>query len=258
VNSLIGTIAYGPIKSRRLGNSMGVNLLPPGQKICSFNCPYCECGWTNIGKSRREQSELAWCEPAEIERQMRLALGRCVEEGFPIHHVTMAGNGEPTMHPRFDEAVAAIQRARDATFPNAKVVVLTNATLLDSPMVVATLNRLDERYVKIDGGTNETIKLVDLPLFEFDIREVANKIRAKLRDNVVQSMFVEGRFTNASDEEVAEWIERVREANPKSVQLYSLDRKAPDKTLRRVPKARLEEIARRLREETGIEGHVFA
>jgi wyosine [tRNA(Phe)-imidazoG37] synthetase (radical SAM superfamily) len=258
VSGLIETIAYGPIKSRRLGNSMGVNLLPPGLKICSFNCPYCECGWTNIGKSRREQSELPWPEPEQIEGEMRSALERCVRENFPIHHITMAGNGEPSMHPRFGEAVEAIKRARDATFPNAKVVILTNAAHLDDPEKVRVLNSLDERMVKIDGGSNETIKKINLPLFDFDIRQVVANVRAKLQDNIVQSMFAGGRFTNAMDEEVGQWIELVRLAAPKYVQIYSLDRKAPDKTLEKVPRARLDEIAQRLRRETGIETLVFA
>jgi wyosine [tRNA(Phe)-imidazoG37] synthetase (radical SAM superfamily) len=258
VNSLIETVAYGPIKSRRLGNSMGVNLLPPGLKICSFNCPYCECGWTNIGKSRREQSELPWPAPEHIEEQMRKALQRCVDQDFPIHHVTMAGNGEPSMHPRFGEAVEAIKRARDATFPDAKVVILTNAAHLDDPEKVRVLNSLDERMVKIDGGSDEIIKKINLPLFDFSIERVVDQVREKLIDNIVQSMFVRGRFANDTDEEVAKWIELVRRATPKRVQLYSLDRKAPDKTLERTPPERLQEIAQRLRDETGIEAHAFS
>lgn len=256
VNSLIPSVAYGPIASRRLGNSLGVNLLPADLKICSFNCPYCECGWTNVGRSRRDLDSLPWPTPARVEHEVREALQRCLDQQFPIHYITMAGNGEPTMHPQFDEAVAAIRRVRDQLFPQAKVAVLSNAMHLDSEMVRRTLDTLDERMMKLDGGTEEMIKLIDHPLFPFEIERVVANI-ASLRDCVVQSMFVAGRFTNATEAELEAWMAHIARIRPKYVQIYSIERRPPDATLQPVPKDRLREIAARLLDVTGIEGRVY-
>jgi len=256
VNGLLGSVAYGPIRSRRLGNSLGINLLPANRKICSFNCPYCECGWTEIGASKRNLESLPWPTPQAVADEMRAALERCNAEHFPIAFMTMAGNGEPTMHPQFPEVIDKLIQVRDTVSPKTKLAVLSNATTLDRPEIVDALNRLDERMMKIDGGTPETIKQIDLPLVPFSIDEAVSKF-ARLKDVVVQTMFLGGRIDNTTDDEVAAWIELVRRANPKYVQIYTLDRPAPDATLKPVSKSKLDDIAARLQRETGIEGRVF-
>lgn len=256
VSSLIPTIAYGPIASRRLGHSMGVNLLPPGVKVCSFNCPYCECGWTDVTATRRRFEDLAWPAPEAVAEELECALRRCRDGGFEIAYVTLAGNGEPTLHPRFPECVEAVRAARDATFPSARVAVLSNATTLDDDAIVAALNRLDDRIMKVDAGHDEMIRLMNVPLCAFSIRHAVERFAA-LRDCIVQSMFVGGRFSNSGPAEVDAWIALVARARPRHAQLYTLERHAPDATLAPVGRERLDAIGAELTRRTGIEARVF-
>jgi len=256
VNDLIPSVVYGPIASRRLGNSLGVNLLPPDLKICSFNCPYCECGWTNLTKTRRTMAELPWPPPAQVEAEVGEGLRRCVEQSFPIHHITMAGNGEPTMHPAFDVCVEGLRRVRDIHFPEAKVAVLSNAMHIGDPHVRRGLDLLDERIMKLDGGTDETIRQVDMPVFPYHVEEIVAGI-ASLRDCVVQTMFVDGRFTNTGPAEVEAWMAHIGRIRPKYVQIYTIERKTPDPTMRKVPRATLDAIAVQMTAATGVEARVF-
>ncbi len=249
-------ILYGPIPSRRLGLSLGINFLPYGNKTCSWDCLYCQCGWTG------KEGSPAAADPARFPTVAELSAA--FEEGFPAlakagqspDTLTLSGNGEPTLHPRFGEAVDALIRSRDRHLPKAKISILSNAERAAEPEVRAALMRLDARCMKLDAGDAATTERLDRPLTPFDLdRHVA--ALAALRPVLIQSFFVAGALDNTGPGLVAPWLDCLGKIAPEEVHLYSLDRVPPAKGLQAVPKAVLEGIAGRVRAR-GIPARVFA
>ena len=245
-------VLYGPIPSRRLGLSLGINLLPYGGKTCSWDCLYCQCGWT-----AKDGDPLG--DPARYPTVDELA--DAFEEGFPAlvregrmpDTLTLSGNGEPTLHPDFPGAVDALIRARDRHLPEAKISILSNAERAAEPAVRAALMRLDVRCMKLDPGDAFAI---DRPLTPFDLARHVEALRA-LRPLTVQAFFVSGAVDNTGAGAVGPWLDGLERVGPEEVHLYSLDRVPPAKGLTAVPKARLEDIAV-LAVKRGIPARVFA
>ncbi len=239
-------ILYGPIPTRRTGLSLGVNLLPPGVKLCSFNCVYCQCGWSTTRPADAGPKGLAY--PA-IDR-----IAARTEEGFRDlaarnvfpDTITLSGNGEPTLHPDFDRAVEAILAARDRHLPKARANVLSNGTELHRPGVVRGLNRLDERHLKLDAGDAATQRRIDIPLVDFDLDAYVARLR-ELKDVVLQAFFCRGTVDNTGEAAVAAWLARVEAVRPLRVDLMSLDRIPAAEGLARAPQEILEAIADRVR-----------
>lgn len=252
-------IVYGPVDSRRYGRSLGVNPLPADVKYCNFDCGYCQLGWTDPERMRT----VPFPTPEEVGRALAGALEAMRARGETLDHVCIAGNGEPTLHPRFDEVVERVLEARDAHFPGVRVSVLTNATTAHAPRVRAALLRIDEAVLKIDGGTPGTIARVDLPLggarggeSPLDLDRIVEAV-GEIPNATVQTMFVRGPVDNTTEAEIAAWIQLLRRCRPASVQIYSLDREAADPRLRPVPLAELEAIADRARRETGLDVQAY-
>ncbi|MBB6099999.1 wyosine [tRNA(Phe)-imidazoG37] synthetase (radical SAM superfamily) [Deinobacterium chartae] len=244
-----GTI-YGPVRSRRLGLSLGVNLLPPGCKVCTYDCPYCECGFTRGGLKTEASQTLP--EREEVLRDLEAILR---EE--PVDAITFAGNGEPTLHPDLEEILAGTVRLRDALAPRARLVMLTNGIKLrDRQVRDRVLHYLDEVEVKLDAGTEETFAQVARPTVPFDLAEL-EALLVELGDRVVvQSCLFTGRTSNVSEADLS-GIERIlTRARPRRVELYSIDRAPADEALEPVSKAFLEAFAGRLRAQ-GLEAVTY-
>lgn len=226
----------GPIHSRRLGISLGVNLLPKDAKVCSFDCLYCECGWNKDHKGGRFPDADAVMEELEAKLKEEVAEGRSIDV------ITFAGNGEPTLHPDFDKVIDRTIELRDQYYPNAKVSVLSNATRMTDPKVHAALLKVDNNILKIDGAFDETIHLIDQPNDKnYSVRYIVEGMKSFKGQLIVQTMFVRGMHEgkvvdNTTPEEVSAWCDLMREIRPHQIMVYSLDRPTPEPNLVKVSK----------------------
>jgi wyosine [tRNA(Phe)-imidazoG37] synthetase (radical SAM superfamily) len=249
-------VTYGPVKSRRLGASLGVNILPFGVKVCSFNCNYCQCGWTTDTVDPAALEKYRFPTAREVGEGLRTTLQELRTRGETLDCITLAGNGEPTLHPDFLAVVKEILSVRDEVLPGVRVDILSNAAHLDRPAVVEGLNLLDARYMKLDAGSEEQFLNMNSPVTEVGIWDVVRQL-PKLKDFTIQAMFTHGRRDNTDVKSVLDWINTIRRVKPKAVQIYSVDRYPADKKITKVDRALLEEIAGALTEQTGIPAEVF-
>jgi wyosine [tRNA(Phe)-imidazoG37] synthetase (radical SAM superfamily) len=249
-------VTYGPVKSRRLGSSLGVNILPFGVKVCSFNCNYCQCGWTTDLVDDRSLAKYRFPGVDEVASGLRAALKGLNSRGERLDCITLAGNGEPTLHPDFAGVVRGILAVRDEEMPGVRCDILSNAAHLDRPGVIEGLNLLDERFLKLDAGTEEQFLGMNSPVTEVGIWDVLQGMK-KVDGFVIQAMFTRGRRDNTTAKAVADWIAAVARAKPKAVQIYSVDRYPADVKILPVDRATLDEIAAALTRDTGIPAEVF-
>lgn len=254
--SLADGVTYGPVASRRLGASLGINILPFGVKVCSFNCNYCQCGWTTDLVDDATLAKLRFPSADEVGEALRARLLELKAEGRALDCMTLAGNGEPTLHPDFSRTVRAILAARDEVMPGVRTDILSNAAHLDRPDVVEGLNLLDERYMKLDAGTDEQFLNMNSPVTEVGLWDVMKGL-PKLKDFVIQAMFTHGRRDNTDERSVIAWIAAVKRVKPKAVQIYSVDRYPADKKILPVERELLDEVAQALTAQTGIPAEVF-
>lgn len=239
---------FGPVSSRRLGVSLGVNLLPADGKLCTFDCIYCECGFNKEGRTKTAlptRAEVA----AALEEQFR----QMQRDHQAPDVITFAGNGEPTMHPQFPGIIDDTLALRDRYFPKAKVSVLSNATYSHRPAVREALMRIDNNILKLDTVDTEFIRLVDRPVRRYDIEEIIQTL-CRFKGKVqVQTMFLCGEhdghtFDNTGEAYVTPWIEALRRIRPQCVYIYTVDRETPAKGLRKAPPTVLDAIALRVKE----------
>lgn len=249
-------ITYGPIKSRRLGVSLGINLLGSGEKICSYDCPYCELGFTKL-KMAQMKKEAKFPTLQEVEAALRNQILELTKQEVKLDSLSIVGNGEPTLYPQFPEAVALIIKVRDELCPETRVGILTNGSTLNDPKTVKGLNLLDDRMVKLDAGNDDMLKRIDGPLVRMSIAKLIQGTR-KLKDVILQSFFVQGVIDNTTNSEVDDWIEVVGMIKPKLVHIYGLDRVPPLAGLKQAPPQKLKEISERLQKRTLIKGLVFS
>ncbi len=240
---------FGPIKSRRLGVSLGVNLMPNDGKICSFDCLYCEAGFNAQGQGTsgvpgREQ----------VKKALRKRLMAMQQAGEPLDVITFSGNGEPTLHPDFKHIVSDVINLRNQFYPEAKVSVLTNSTLVGRPNVAEALKMVDNNIVKLDSAMPATFRALNRPVSKNvlpagvveDLKQFAGKC-------VVQTLFVRGShegvtIDNTTDEEISALIYAYSQIEPREVMIYSIDRKTPAENLEKISAEELESIAARMRE----------
>ena len=249
-------VTYGPVQSRRLGASLGVNILPFGVKVCSFNCNYCQCGWTTDTVDPAALAKYHFPTAREVGDGLRTTLVELKAKGQKLDCITLAGNGEPTLHPDFLVVVKEILSVRDEVLPGVRCDILSNAAHLDRPTVIEGLNLLDARYMKLDAGNEGQFLNMNSPVTEVGIWDVVRHL-PKLKDFVVQAMFTHGRRDNTDEKSVVDWINTVKRVKPLSVQLYSVDRYPADKKITIVDRSLLEEIAQALSAQTGIPAEVF-
>ena len=255
MTSLYDNIIFGPIRSRRLGLSLGVNLLPIDSKLCSFDCIYCECGWNDEHPGKRRFNSRD-----DVREMLDTTLAKMVGEGTPPDVITFAGNGEPTLHPEFEQIINDTIALRDKHCPSAKVSVLSNATQIHRDDVRRALLRVDNNILKLDSAFNETVQLINKPQGAYTVERTVELLKMFNGKLIVQTMFLRGeylgkRVDNTTNEEVEAWLRLVKEIAPKQVMVYSLDRDTPCQTLEKVEKEELRAIAARV-EELGIKCQV--
>lgn len=252
---LFDSIVYGPIRSRRLGVSLGMNLMPTIAKLCTFDCVYCECGWN--------QPVLHPVLPTREQVCEALASRLIALSPNSLDVITFSGNGEPTLHPDFLGIIQDTCALRDAYCPNAKISVLSNSTQLGRKDVVEALRLCDNRILKLDSAIDTTMRLIDKPVNEHQtVEQIAQWLSLFDGDFTLQTCFLRGEYhgqliDNTTPEELSAWYAMVDRLHPKQVMIYVIDRATPLETLSKVPAAEMEAIAAPLQEQ-GIDVIVCA
>ena len=220
---------FGPIHSRRLGSSLGINLLPEKGKICTFDCIYCECGWNKDG---RNDTILPSAE--KVRKTLEIKLQQCKREGVPIDSITFSGDGESTINPEFSQIIDDTIVLRDKYYPNSKITVLSNATMVHKPEVFAALRKVDNPVMKIDAPTNALIEKINHPAPGYDIHRVVEALKQFDGDFILQTMFLKSKdFDSSSPEVLNGWMDIVRILRPRETMVYTIDRPTPEEGLQK-------------------------
>ena len=249
--ALQDSTVYGPIHSRRLGHSLGINPLPVSYKFCDFDCVYCQYSWTPE-KGTGEKIKRA----PQLLQKIQSAFEYHTKIKTHVDCITLAGNGEPTIHPDFLKLVTGLVQLRDQFYPKAKLGVLTDSSQVHRLEIRDALEMLDERYMKLDAGSPELLAKINKPRGDFDFERMVNALRS-MRDIVIQSLFMQGSFDNTQPEDIDHWIETVGFIQAREVQVYTIDRKPADPGLKKVSAKRLHEIAEACQSMTGIRSVVY-
>lgn len=239
---------FGPVHSRRLGISLGINLLPADGKVCTFDCIYCECGFNKDFRARK---------PMPTRQEVYLALQEQLQkmksEGQQPDVLTFAGNGEPTIHPDFPAIIDDTRTLRDRFFPQARISVLSNATRILKPEVFEALKKVDNNILKLDTVDLEYIQRVDRPTGPYDLPALIAQLKAFDGKVIIQTMFMTGSMEgqdvdNTTDYYVEPWLQTIKEIAPAMVMIYTIDRETPDHDLAKATAAQLDRIAEWVRE----------
>jgi wyosine [tRNA(Phe)-imidazoG37] synthetase (radical SAM superfamily) len=249
-------IIYGPVRSRRLGLSLGVNLLPFSYKLCSFNCLYCQYGWTLKPTLNPTYQVNDLPRPEQIAMALQRSLQRILRSRTKLDSITFSGNGEPTLHPDLGEIVAATKILRDKYLPQVKLAILSNSSTVGRKDVREALVKLDLKVMKLDAGSEELVRRLNAPVLPFDLNEIVDGLK-KITGVTLQSLFVQGRVTNADPDSVELWLDKVTEIKPILVQVYTLDRVPADKKIWKVNFATLEWIAAQVHWRAGVPAEVY-
>lgn len=253
---LFHSTIFGPIHSRRLGTSLGVNLSPTDGKVCSFDCLYCEAGYNAQGAGT---SGLPARE--EVRELLEAKLQQLKADNAPLDVITFSGNGEPTLHHHFAEIIDDTIALRDKYFPAVKISVLTNSTRISRPEVAAALRKVDNNILKLDSAFDSTVRLLDRPAPGYSVERTIESLASFGRQGIIQTMFTRGEHRgepvdNTTDAEVDALIDAYRRIAPGEIMIYTIDRPTPETSLQRIPRAELDVIADKIRRATGIEVQV--
>ncbi|HOU01680.1 MAG TPA: radical SAM protein [Bacteroidales bacterium] len=254
---LFDKIIFGPVKSRRLGISLGINLLPSTRKVCNFNCIYCECGWTMSSVVQNE----ALPSRREVYEALEQRLSEMKQKKQAIDVITYAGNGEPTLHPEFPGIIDDSIELRDKYFPEAKIAVLSNSSSIGKPGIREALLKVDSNILKLDSAFELTVKIHNQPRVNFKIGELIENLRQFNGRLIIQTLFVRGKskdriIDNTTPDEIEAWLEALKRIRPSEVMIYTISRDTPlEGQLEKVPLRELRKIANRVNE-LGIETQV--
>jgi wyosine [tRNA(Phe)-imidazoG37] synthetase (radical SAM superfamily) len=242
---LFEEIIFGPVKSRRLGLSLGINLLPAKKKICNFNCIYCECGWTgDIGNAI---SQLPGRQAVLEALERKLSIMK--DENQQPDVITYAGNGEPTLHPEFPGIIDGSLLLRDKCFPESKIAVLSNSTNINNPLIKAALKRVDMNILKLDSAFSSTIKIHNQPGVKVNVEELINDLIGFKGKVIIQTLFLRGIYNgividNTTSREINAWLKAIERIGPMEVMIYTISRDTPKGgQLRKIPVKELRKIA---------------
>lgn len=252
---LFNNVIFGPVWSRRLGESLGINLLPTGIKVCNFNCIYCECGRT---PSETEQSRFPTVE--EVSALLSEKLSELKSNSSYLNSITFAGNGEPTLHPEFDRMVDTVLEIRDRIVPGVSVAVLSNATRIENEGIFNSLFKVDFNILKLDSAIDETLRNINCPTGKYDLDAILDSLQRFHGKLIIQTLFLKGfcngrYIDNTSEKEVNAWVSAIEMIRPQSVMIYSLARDTAIGDLEQVGEHDLNRIAALL-EEKGISTQV--
>lgn len=243
---LFDSIVFGPVRSRRLGVSLGVNLLPTDSKVCSFDCIYCECGWTKAMTSGNLPSR------DQVKRALDKKLAEMQFKGETLDVITFAGNGEPTLHPDFVGIIDDTIAIRRKYFPDARIAVLSNATMIHNAEVIAALKKVDQNILKLDSAFDATIQLLNKPMMRFEVKTLVEQLKKFDGNLTIQTLFVRGNIDNkivdnTTPDEVAAWVGLIGEIMPKEVMVYTIARDTPHQDLTKISVDELNIIAQKVK-----------
>lgn len=241
----------GPIHSRRLGNSLGINLLPLKRKFCTYDCIYCECGWNKD----TIENKVALPTYDDVKQQLEKRINELKAEGVVVDSFTFAGNGEPTLHPDFVRVVDLVVEMRDKHYPNAVITLLTNATQLCKPEIYDALQKLDNPVLKLDAGMEAMRNSINKPTSErYSFEELVENLIRFGSNGIIQTLLLRGTnegkvISNVSEEDFTEYLNLLKKIRPKYVMLYAIDRATPEKDLEKLTVEELEFYAEKIRNE---------
>lgn len=236
---------FGPIRSRRLGSSLGINLLPRQGKLCNFDCIYCECGWNKDG---RDDKRLPTAD--EVRAALEAKLAECRDAGTPIDSITFSGDGEPTLNPFFADIIDLTIELRDIYYPAAQVSVLSNATKVHRDDVFQALRKVDNPILKLDAPNRELAEKINRPACDYWVAQTVQDLKRFEGDFVLQTMFLKSDdFDSSSPEVLNGWMDIVRELRPREIMVYTIDRETPQKGLQKFSEARMRQMVKPLLDE---------
>lgn len=255
---LFSEIVFGPVISRRLGVSLGINLLPTDKKYCTFDCVYCECGWTNK-EDKHKKTVMPSC--AEVMQALTEKFSMLKETNTTPDNITFAGNGEPTIHPDFVSIIDHTLALRDQHFPSAKVSVLSNATQINRPEIKEALLKTDNAILKLDAGTWQQFNRINGKVCPINFSKLIDGLISFNGNCIIQTLFLRGTLNdepidNTSEEEVNAWLGHIQKINPRLVMIYPIDRETPAQGLEKINKTELDAIAARVNA-LGIKTEVY-
>lgn len=247
---LFDDIIFGPVSSRRLGRSLGINLLPDNFKICNFNCIYCECGWTE----NTSFEKLRFHSGKEVYVALETRLAKLVDSGNRPDVITFAGNGEPTIHPDFAAIIGDTIEIRNNIAPGTQIAVLSNATMIHKESVFRALLTIERNILKLDSAIPETILKINQPRGKINLEKLVNRMKAFKGKLIIQTLFLRGKYMgyqvdNTTEEEIKAWIELLKQIAPAEVMIYTFHRETPATCLVRISEEELNSIARKVEKE---------
>ena len=253
---LFDKIVFGPVKSRRLGISLGVNLLPTGCKVCNFNCIYCECGWNDTEAFKTHSLPSRY----DVYQSLEKKLQEMIENNEKPDVITFAGNGEPTIHPAFSSIIDDTIELRNQYFPESKISVLSNSTMIHNKHVVTALQKVDQNILKLDSVIQTTIQKLNQPAGKFLIKELLENLKFFNGRLIIQTLFTRGLHNgtmvdNTTDTELTAWAAAIKEIAPEKVMIYTIERNTPLSGLQKISEEELNKIALRITQ-LGIEVQV--
>lgn len=244
-------IIYGPVNSRRLGRSLGINLLPADFKICTFNCLYCQYGWTKI-HSKEISDNKVWPTMTEVVQETERVLKTLSPKPA---YITFSGNGEPTLHPNFPELVREIKILRDKWSSLSKTAILSNSTTVDDQRICEAINSLDVKIMKLDCGNEDCFCNYNRPCCDIQYESIFSSLKL-IDDLIIQSLFSDGPDGNSQIDDLNSWIEKIRDLSPNAVQIYTIQRKYPSEKISPLSYERLMNIRNRL-DQLGVQARVY-
>lgn len=250
---LFDKIVFGPVHSRRLGVSLGINLLPTDSKVCSFDCIYCECG---LNPSKRT-SKVSLPSRSEVYQALEDKLKTMKQTGILPDVITYAGNGEPTLHPDFSGIIDDSIQLRNQFCPKARIAVLSNASRIQNESVFKALLKIEDNILKLDSGLESTIHQLDQPNYKFQLPELVDNLCRFKGQLIIQTLFVQGTLNgqvvdNTTEEDIVSWLNLLQKIKPQRVMIYTIERDTPYQSLKKVSLDKLKAIAQRV-EEIGLE-----
>jgi wyosine [tRNA(Phe)-imidazoG37] synthetase (radical SAM superfamily) len=254
---LFDEIIFGPVKSRRLGVSLGINLLPTKQKFCSFNCIYCECGWN----PETVKDKIVLPKRAELSVLLEKKLQDLQKNNLTPDAITFAGNGEPTIHPEFNLIVKDTIALRDKYFPNAKTTVLSNSSMIHKKEIFEALKLVDNNILKLDTGSQEQFERICQAHAHLQIHDIVDYLCQYKGDVIIQTLFLRGSYNgktvdNTTEYELDLWLGHLKKIKPKMVMIYPIDRSTPAKNLEKASSKELQKIAERVHQ-IGLKTEIY-
>ena len=254
---LFDNVIFGPVLSRRLGVSLGINLSPIDSKVCTFNCIYCECGWTQKKELNREEVPTT----EQFGKLLEERLQKLSMSKIKIDSITFAGNGEPTMHPEFADIIDRTILLRDKYYPQSKITVLSNASIIHDDRIIDALRKVDNNMLKLDTVVEETFRLLNKPLLKISVNDIVAYLKKFNGDLIIQSLVVKAEINgkhidNTTDKEIDEWLRILNEIKPRLVIIYPISREPADKNVKKIDDAKLNAIAEKVRN-AGIDVNVY-